>query len=487
MTHVTEEILNFINNTLNSANTVLWGSILIYLLLGAGLYFTFRTGFIQIKHFGHMFSVLKNSTKSDNSGISSFQALCTTLAARVGTGNLAGVAIALTIGGPGAIFWMWVVAFIGMATSFIETTLAQLYKTKDAQGNYRGGPAYYMEKGLGMRWMGVLFSIFLMLAFGLIFNAVQANSIAHANAIAFGFEHWHSGVALVLLSGAIIFGGFRAIARTAELVVPFMAIAYLLLAFWVMAHHVERLPEVFMLVIKSAFGLQEAVAGTVAYGVAQAMTTGVQRGLFSNEAGMGSAPNAAAAASPYPFHPASQGYVQMLGVFIDTIVICSATAAIILSSGILDNPVTGMNGIEITQHALSSAVGDWGKVFVAVAIFFFAFTSIIANYAYAENNLVFLEKNHPAGLVFFRLAALGMVMFGALADLPLVWKLADVSMALMAITNLVAIILLSGTAFKLAKDYNQQRKRGISPVFNPKDYPEIQHKLSAGIWDKKSS
>lgn len=474
------DLISFINN-------ILWGSVLIYLLIGTGIFFTIRTGFIQFRHFGHMFSVLKNSNKADSSGISSFQALCTSLAARVGTGNLTGVAIAITAGGPGAVFWMWVVAVIGMATSFIESTLAQLYKTKDDQGNYRGGPAYYMEKGFGMRWMGVLFSIFLIIAFGLVFNAVQSNSIAQATAVAFGTKPLYVGIALVLLSGAIIFGGLRSIAKTAELVVPFMAIAYLALAFWVVGHNLSRMPEVLLLIFKSAFGLQEAAAGAVGYGIAQAMTQGIQRGLFSNEAGMGSAPNAAASAAPYPPHPASQGYVQMFGVFVDTLVICSATAAIILSSGALDHAPGTISGIELTQRALASSVGGWGSIFIATAIFFFGFTSIIANYSYAESNLVFLEHNHPAGLMLFRCCTLGMVMFGTLAELPLVWKMADLSMAMMAITNLIAILLLSGVALKLAKDYNHQRSIGRLPTFDISQYPEIQQQVEPGIWDKPKS
>ncbi len=470
---------------INFANNILWGYVLIYLLLGVGIYFTIRTGFIQIRHFGHMFSILKNSHKSDKSGISSFQALCTSLAARVGTGNLTSVAIALTAGGPGAIFWMWVVAIIGMATSLIESTLAQLYKTKDDEGNYRGGPAYYMTKGLNMRWMGVLFAIFLIIAFGLVFNAVQANSIAQAAASAFNFDPLYVGIGLVVMSGFIIFGGLRWIARVAELVVPIMAIAYLLLAFWVVADHFERLPEVFMLIFKSAFGLQEAAAGAIGYGISQAMTQGIQRGLFSNEAGMGSAPNAAASATPYPPHPASQGYIQMLGVFMDTLVICSATAVIILSSGVLDNYQDGINGIQLTQLALSSTVGGWGSTFIAVAIFFFAFTSIIANYAYAESNMIFLGRNHMTGLFLLRSAVLAMVMFGALAEMPLVWKMADLSMGLMAVTNLIAIILLSGVALKLIKDYNQQRQAGVLPTFNIRQYPELQNDIEQGIWDKE--
>ncbi|AFH92166.1 MULTISPECIES: alanine/glycine:cation symporter family protein [Providencia] len=473
------EIVNYLND-------IVWGSLLIYLLLGVGVYFTLRTGFIQFRHFGHMFGVLKNSNQADKAGISSFQALCTSLAARVGTGNLTGVAIAITAGGPGAIFWMWVVAMLGMATSFIESTLAQLYKTKDDQGNYRGGPAYYMQKGLNRRWMGVLFSIFLIIAFGLVFNAVQANSIAQATAVAFDFNPLYVGIALVVMSGVVIFGGLKSIAKVAELIVPIMALAYLLLAFWVLGHHIERLPDVFMMIIRNAFGLQEAAGGAIGYGVAQAMTQGIQRGLFSNEAGMGSAPNAAASAAPYPPHPASQGYVQMLGVFMDTIVICSATAIIILSSGVLENPMDKISGIELTQQALSSVVGSWGSTFIAIAIFFFAFTSIIANYAYAESNMIFLENNHTAGLLILRLAALGMVMFGALAEMPLIWKMADLSMGLMAITNLIAILLLSGIAFKLTKDYNLQRKAGKIPTFDIAQHPELKTQVEEGIWDKEN-
>lgn len=468
---------------INLMNDLLWGSILVYLLVGVGIYFTVRLGFIQFSHFGHMFSVLKNSRKADNAGISSFQALCTSLAARVGTGNMAGVAVALTAGGPGAIFWMWLIAMLGMATSFAESTLAQLYKTKDDDGNYRGGPAYYMEKGLGMRWMGVLFSVFLIIAFGLVFNAVQANSIANAMHNAFGWEDTYVGIFVVLLSSVVIFGGIKRIARVAELVVPIMALAYLLLALFVMMMNIEKLPDILVLIFKSAFGLQEAAAGGLGYAIAQAMINGIKRGLFSNEAGMGSAPNAAASATPYPPHPASQGYVQMLGVFMDTIVICSATVAIILMSGEYV-PHGEVTGIELTQTALSSQVGEWGGIFVAVAIFFFAFTSIIANYSYAETNLIFLEHNHKAGLGIFRVIVLGMVMFGAVASLPVVWALADVSMGLMAIVNLVAIILLSGIVIKLAKDYNRQLDEGKVPTFDSNDFPELKSQLEDGIWDQ---
>ncbi|OYD25082.1 alanine/glycine:cation symporter family protein [Oceanimonas baumannii] len=465
-------------------NNLLWGSVLIYLLLGVGVFFTFRLGFIQFRHFGHMFSVLKHSRQSDDAGISSFQALCTSLAARVGTGNLAGVAVALYLGGPGAIFWMWLIALIGMATAFAESALAQLYKVKDDEGNYRGGPAYYMERGLGMRWMGVLFAIFLIIAFGLVFNAVQANSISAAMQVAFSVPEWATGIVLVVLAGLIIFGGLRTIARFAELVVPVMALAYLLIALVVVAMNITELPGVLTMIVKSAFGLEQAGGGAMGYAISQALINGIKRGLFSNEAGMGSAPNAAASATPYPPHPASQGYVQMLGVFADTIVICTCTASIILLSGQFE-PGSGITGIELTQKALSNEVGEWGNIFIAIAILFFAFTSIVANYAYAENNLVFLEHNHEGGLLVFRLFVLGMVMFGSVGELPIIWAMADTSMGMMALINLVAILLLSGVVVKLAKDYNNQRKLGRLPTFDASKYPELSSQLEEGIWDKK--
>ncbi|XHF84387.1 sodium:alanine symporter family protein [Vibrio sp. HN007] len=463
---------------------LLWGAVLIYLLIGVGIFFTVKLNFIQFRHFRHMFSVLKSSRKSDKAGISSFQALCTSLAARVGTGNMAGVAVALTVGGPGAIFWMWLIAMLGMPTAFAESTLAQLYKTKDRDGSYRGGPAYYIEKGLGMRWLGVVFSIFLIISFGLVFNAVQANSIASAMQVTFGWNPVYVGFGIVALSAVVIFGGLRVIARTAEIIVPFMALAYLGIALFFLIINIEQVPSILVLIFKSAFGFQEAAAGGVGYAIAQAMINGIKRGLFSNEAGMGSAPNVAASATPYPPHPASQGYVQMLGVFFDTLVICSATVAIILLSGEYV-PNGEMSGIELTHRALSSQTGEWGSIFITVAIFFFAFTSIIANYSYAETNLMFIEHNHKAGMNFFRALVLLMVMFGAIKPVEVVWSLADVSMGLMVIVNLVAILLLSEIVIKLARDYNQQLMSGRVPKFNPKDYPELHSQLEEGIWREK--
>lgn len=464
----------------NSLNGVIWGQILVYLLIGTGVYFTVRLGFIQFRHFLHTFTVMRSSRKSDAEGISSFQALSTSLAARVGTGNLAGVAIAITVGGPGAIFWMWLIAILGMATSFAESTLAQAYKVHDDDGNFRGGPAYYMERGLNARWMGSLFAIFLIIAFGLVFNAVQANSITAALHESFQFDKVMVTIGLVIASGLVIFTGIRGIAKVAEKIVPTMALAYLLVAGFVVVANIAELPSIFKLIIDSAFGWKEAGGG--AFGAM--VMTGIQRGLFSNEAGMGSAANAAATASPYPAHPASQGYVQMLGVFIDTIVICTATASIILLSGGLES-FSGMGGIEITQRALDSQVGDWGGQFVAIALLFFAFTSVIANYSYAETNLVFLMHKHTRGVIFLRIAVLGMIVFGALQSNEVIWALADVSMGLMAIVNLIAILLLSNEVIKLAKDYNDQLKEGKVPTFDRTKMPELDKKIEPGIWEKK--
>lgn len=468
--------------TISLLNDLLWGSILVYILVGVGLLFTVKLGFIQFRYFRHTFLVLRNSRSGSDSGISSFQALCTSLAARVGTGNMAGVAIAITAGGPGAIFWMWVIAMLGMATSFVESTLAQLYKTKDDDGHFRGGPAYYMAKGLGMPWLGAVFSVCLIITFGLVFNAVQANSISAAMQNAFGFNPLYIGVVIVSLSAFVIFGGLKKVARTAEIIVPLMALAYLILAFTTLIFNLHQLPSVLWLIFKSAFGLQEVVAGGVGYTLSQTIINGAERGLFSNEAGMGSSPNAAATAVPYPPHPASQGYVQMLGVFIDTIVICSATVAIILLSGeySLQGEVTG---IELTQNALSAHVGEWGRIFVAIAIFFFSFTSIIANYSYAETNLTFLEHNHKTSSSILRVLVLLMVMYGAIDSLPTIWALAGVSMGMMTILNLMSIVLLSGIAIKLAKDYNRQLDMGRVPRFKASDYPELSTQLDKDIWD----
>ncbi len=470
--------MDILNHVIDFLNNIFWGYVLIYGLLAVGVYFTIRLGFIQVVHFREMLRCVTGSDKSDKDGISPFQALTVSLASRVGTGNIAGVAVALTLGGPGAIFWMWVVALLGMATAYAESTLAQLYKTHGPDGMYRGGPAAYISRGLGLPWLAAVFSISLIIAFGLVFNAVQANSIAEAAATATGANKLIVGVAVAALTGVIIFGGIPQIARVAEYVVPFMAGAYLLAAIIVMIMNIDRVPGILSGIVLNALGLQETVGG-VAGAVTAAMLNGVKRGLFSNEAGMGSAPNIAAVATPAPHHPSSQGFVQALGVFIDTILVCTATAVMILLADVI--PSKDLTGVNLTQAALFDHFGSFGPMFVAVAIFFFAFTSIIGNYSYAENAVVYLGGG-KTGILVLRIAVMGMVIWGALQAVATVFNFADASMGLMATINLVAIVFLSGTVVILTRDYLSQRKAGVEPRFHIDKHPDIAPGVNHEIW-----
>ena len=467
-----ETIVNFLN-------ALLWGKILVYGLVGAGIFLTVRLAFIQITGFKHSIKLMTISRENSGDGLSSFQVFCTSMAARVGAGNMAGVAVAISAGGPGAIFWMWLIAILGMATAMSEATLAQIFKVKDEEGVYRGGPAYYMEKGLGQRWMGILFSVLLIISFGLIFSAVQANTITSAVTSLYDVDPTWIGLSIVIATSFVIIGGLKKVARVSEILVPIMAIAYILVAFVIVMMNISQLPAIIMLVVKSAFGLQEVAAGGVAYAVSQAMQSGIARGLFSNEAGMGSAANIAASATPNPNHPASQGYIQMMGVFIDTIVICTATAALIMISGDVGGD---HDGIAITVHALKNEIGNWGGIFFTFAILLFCFTSIIANYSYAETNILFLARRGKLNINMLRVGVLGMVMFGAVAKIDLVWNLADVSMGLMAMVNIIALLLLSGLVVKVVKDYRQQVAQGDEPKFDVNKFPEISKQLKNSIW-----
>lgn len=463
-------------------NEVLWGSIMIYLLLGAGIWFTLRSGFIQFRYIRKFGRSLKNSVTPQPGGLTSFQALCTSLAARLGSGNLAGVALAISAGGPGAVFWMWMTALLGMATSFAESSLAQLYKEKDKRGQFRGGPAWYMARGLGMSWMGVLFSLFLLLAYGLIFNTVQANSVAHAMRYAFSCPEWLAGLALASIVLLTISFGLKGIARLMQWLVPIMALLWVAASLFVAALHLDQVPGVLATIVKSAFGWREAASGALGYTFSQALMAGFQRGMFSNEAGMGSTPNAAAAASSWPPHPAAQGIVQMIGVFTDTIIICSASAMILLLAGPVPH-ASGTVGIQLLQQALVTLTGGWGAGFVSLILILFAFSSIVVNYLYAENNLIFLKLDSRAAIGTLRLGVILMVVAGSLLSMPLVWQLADIIMALMAITNLTAILLLSPVVTLIARDYLRQRKLGVPPVFDPARYPDIKAQLAPGTWD----
>jgi len=454
-----------LNTVIGAVNDVLWGQwqLLIYLLVIAGLFFTYRLGAIQIKQFGHMFALMKNSRQSDASGISSFQALCTSLSARVGSGNLAGVALAISVGGPGAVFWMWMIAILGMATGFAESLLAQVYKVRDSHKEFRGGPAYYIQQGLGYRWMSVLFAICIFMGYGLFFSALQANTIADAWGYAYEVPKFYSGLLIAGVAGLIIIGGLRSIARFAELVVPFMGIAYVLTALVLVTMNISLVPDVLYKIISSAFGLQEAGAGALG----AAIQAGIQRGLYSNEAGSGSAPQAAASASPTPNHPATQGYVQMLGVFFDTIVLCTCTAIIILLAGGVTS--SEPEGIRLTQTAMETHLGGYGIHFVTIAISLFAFTSVVANYAYAESNLRIFGLDNRFGRSAYTVAYMAMVIWGTNAGLAEVWNAGDMALGLMTVVNICALILLSPTIVAVSKDYAVKRNKGVTIDFKLED------------------
>ncbi|MBO1255485.1 alanine:cation symporter family protein [Alteromonas sp. 5E99-2] len=463
-------IVDFVNN-------ILWGQgqILLFMLVLCGVWFTFKLGMIQFRHFGHMFSILKGGTKSDAQGISSFQALCTSLSARVGTGNLAGVAIAISVGGPGAVFWMWVIALLGMATGFAESVLGQLYKVKDENGEFRGGPAYYIKQGLNNSWLAIAFSLCLFFGYGFVFSAVQANTITDAINNAYGIPPLNTGLVIIVLASFIVVGGLRSIARFAEWVVPFMGVTYILVALFITISNISLLPGVLSDIINSAFGLKEAAGGTLA----AALKAGIQRGLYSNEAGSGSVPHAAASATPYPNHPVSQGYVQMLGVFFDTIVLCTCTAFIILLAGEFNGD--NVEGIRMTQNAMNSHLGAGGADFVAAAICFFSFTSVVANYAYGESNLRIFKIDNKVGKSLYTIGYLAMILWGSMAALPKVWAMADMALGLMTVINVIAIVLMTPTIVSISKDYFKKHKSNEKVEYKAGDC-EIQGKSEDGIW-----
>lgn len=461
---------------INQANDLLWGYVIIAVLVGCGVWFTVRMRFVQFRMLGEMVRLLNDSpvkVKGQERHISSFQAFTVSLASRIGTGNLAGVATAIVVGGPGAVFWMWVMALFGAATAFVESTLGQLYKLRHSE-SFIGGPAYYIQRGLHCRWMAVLFAILITVTFGLANNSVQTNTICGAMEGAFGWNPTIVGIVLMVLTLLVVFGGIQRIARVSSILVPLMALGYLILALVIIVMNIHLIPHVFKVIIESAFGLEQAVGGTVG----AAIMNGVKRGLFSNEAGEGSAPNAAATAAVS--HPVKQGFIQALGVFTDTLVVCSCTAFIILISGFYEHPQ--LNGIMLTQEALESQVGPSGPIFIALAILMFAYSSMIGNYYYGEANIRFMT-NRPIVLTVYRILSGGvMVMLGALLSLNTVWSIIDFCMALLTACNLVAIILLGKYVFRLLDDYTSQRQQGIkSPTFHRSQIPEIEHDLEC--WD----
>lgn len=454
--------------TIEDIGNALWEYALLWIVLGCGLWFTIKVRGAQFRMLGEMFRLLFDSSVKSEKGkhISSFQAFAVSIATRIGTGNLAGVATAIVIGGPGAIFWMWVMALLGAATAFVESTLAQLFK-KRVKDAFIGGPAYYISKGLKSRWMAILFAILITLTFGLSNNSIQSNTICGAMNTAFGWDPLWVGIIISAISLIIVFGGIHRVANVSSVLVPIMAIGYVFLALYIIITNIQLIPDVFKLIVSDAFGASQVAGGAIGTGI----MVGVKRGLFSNEAGEGSAPNAAATAAVS--HPVKQGLIQSLGVFTDTLLVCSSTAFIILISGLYSSPEA--NGIGLTQNALNSEIGPSGSIFIAIAIFLFAYSSIIGNYYYGEANIRFMTKSRWV-ITGYRVASAGlMVMFGALTSLDLVWSINDISMALLTVCNLAAILLLGKYAFRLLADYRSQKKHGIEdPVFHKSLMPEIQ-------------
>lgn len=455
------------NNLLASLNDFLYSYILIFLLVAAGIYFTVRTKFVQFRLIGDALRTLKEkSTKSDSGkSVSSFQALMISTASRVGTGNIAGIATAIVAGGPGAVFWMWLMAIIGGASAFVESTLAQVYKVKDGK-EFRGGPSYYIERALGKRWLGVLFSILLIACFAYGFNGLQTYNMS--SALEYYIPNYSDtvlpavvGLLIAAATAFVIFGGVHRIGFITSVIVPIMAGIYILMGIFITLTNLDRVPEMFSMIFEGAFDFRAIFGGFAG----STVLIGIKRGLFSNEAGMGSAPNASATATVS--HPVKQGMVQVLSVFIDTLLICTTTAFILLLSGVTGIPEK-LDGIPYVQAAISANVGTIGIHFITFSIFAFAFTSLIGNYYYAESNILFI-KNNKILLNVFRITCLVAIFLGAQADFSTVWNLADVLMGFMAIENILVIFLLGGIAFKVLNDYQKQKKQGLDPVFKAKD------------------
>ncbi len=454
---------------LNTVNDILWTYILIAVLLAAAVWFTIRTRGVQFRMFMEMLRLLCSSGKRENAdgadrrhSVSSFQAFAVSIASRVGTGNLAGVATAIAVGGPGAVFWMWVIALLGASSAFVESTLAQLFKTK-ASDSFRGGPAYYIQKGMGKRWFAIVFALLISLTFGLAFNSVQANTITAALDKSFGLPVYPVGVGLAVMTAVVIWGGIHRISRFSEIAVPVMAGLYILLAIVILVMSAGKIPYVLQAIVTDAFSGDSVVGG----GLGMTIMMGVKRGLFSNEAGEGSAPNVAATAAVS--HPVKQGLIQTFAVFTDTLLICTCTAIIILCSGVY---TSGESGIRLTQLSLESEIGATGSAFVSVAVFFFAFTSIVSNYYYGETNLRFIKDSDTAVNVY-KFAVSAMVFTGAVTSLDLAWGLADIFMGLMTLVNLTALAFLWKYAVILLKDYEQQKRLGRNPVYRRSTIPKI--------------
>ena len=458
-------IPDWFKSVVQVGNDLIWSQYLIGLLLTVGIFFTISSKFVQLRMLPEMFRALvekPETLKNGEKGISPFQAFAISAGSRVGTGNIAGVATAIVLGGPGAVFWKWIIAFIGAASAFIEATLAQVYKVHDKEGGFRGGPAYYITKGLNQKWLGITFAVLITVTFAFVFNTVQSNTIAESLRTQYHISPVITGIILAVITAIIIFGGVRSIATLSSLIVPIMAIVYVGIVLFILLMNFDQIIPMIGTIIKSAFGMEQVAGGAVGTAILQ----GIKRGLFSNEAGMGSAPNAAATAA-VP-HPVKQGLLQSLGVFFDTMLVCTATAIMILLYSGLKFGEKAPQGVEVTQSALNEHLGSPGGIFLTVAITLFAFSSVVGNYYYGQSNIEFLSKN-KAILFIFRCLVVVLVFIGAVVKTETVWSTADLFMGLMAIVNLVSIIGLSNIAFAVMKDYIQQKRAGLKPVFKPEN------------------
>ncbi|MBT9386270.1 alanine:cation symporter family protein [Pseudooceanicola sp. CBS1P-1] len=463
--------MDFLEMIFGKIGDLTWGWSLIPILVVFGCFITLATGFVQFRYFGRMFRVLSRANNSaDPNRISAREALLVSVGGRVGGGNIAGVAVAITLGGPGAVFWMWAVALVGMATSLVECSIAQLFKRKVGEHSFRGGPARAILHGLGpqFRWLAVIYAICLIAAFGLGFNAFQGNTVAGAIQDSLGIDRLWSGIALAIASGIIIFGGIHRIAKASDVIVPIMAVGYLALALLVILLHIAEVPHVFMTIVNNAFGIEQAVGG----GMGAALAQGLRRGLFSNEAGLGSAPNVAATAEVR--HPISQGITQSFSVFIDTIVICSCTAFIILLGDVYVPGAENIDGVVLTQQSLVSLLGGWAQYYLTAAILLFSFSSIIYNYYLGENALTVLWKT-PVAILVFRMAIIVIVFVGAVAPgATSVFFFSDPMMGVLALVNLLVIMMLFPVALRLLRDFHGQLKAGVDrPLLNPDDYADL--------------
>ncbi|MBR4409020.1 MAG: alanine:cation symporter family protein [Bacteroidales bacterium] len=481
----------------SAVNEVVWSPLLVALLIFAGVYFSIRTGFVQVRRFPLLVKSLfakSNRSKTERKGMSSFEAFCVALSGRVGTGNIVGVATAIALGGPGAIFWMWIIAFFGASTAFVESTLAQIYKFRHKTG-FRGGPANYIDQGIGKRWMGVLFAIVTIVGYGLFLTTVQANGVSSALGNSYGMAPLASGLVLAFLLALVIIGGVRSIARVASLVTPFMALGYVVISLVIIALHIDKVPGVFMSIIDGAFGIRPVAGGILG----STIMMGVKRGIFSNEAGQGGGAIVSAAAE-VP-HPARQGFAQSFSVYVDTLLVCTATALMILCSGtynILDSktgemlvanaPELGDNYVNYTQAAVDSVLSGFGGQFVSIALFFFVFTTIMAYYFYSESSIMYIfnlgkekeKKAESVAIWTFRFGILGAAVFGAVRETNVIWQLGDIGVGLLAWINVIALLILCPKAIRALKDYESRLKAGEkNPEYHPSEIG-----LAPGVWEE---